>query len=64
MAAKSKGRLIGFFKGVKAELKRVNWPNRKEVMNYTTVVIFVCTVVAIGIWIFDSIFRAGLNLFL
>ncbi|MGM0378761.1 MAG: preprotein translocase subunit SecE [Bacillota bacterium] len=65
MASKSKGnKLANFFKGVKAELKRVNWPNKKELYSYTTVVIVVCTLVTIGIWIADSVFRAGLGLFL
>ncbi|MEA1972711.1 MAG: preprotein translocase subunit SecE [Candidatus Cloacimonadota bacterium] len=66
MATKSdkKGKKSSFFKGVKSELKRVSWPNRQELYSYTTVVIVVCVIVAIGLWFADSIFRAGLGLFL
>jgi preprotein translocase subunit SecE len=64
MAAKSKGKVSNFLKGVRSELKRVNWPNRKELYSYTTVVIVVCLLVAFGIWIADSVFQAGLGFFL
>lgn len=30
----------GFFKGVKSELGKVVWPTGKEVVNYTTIVVF------------------------
>lgn len=43
--------------GMKAELKKVIWPTRKELINYTTVVIVMCVVVALVVWIIDS----GLN---
>lgn len=64
MAVKSKSKTGNFFKGVKSELKRVNWPNKKELYSYTTVVIIVCSLVALGIWVADSIFRYGLGFFL
>lgn len=43
--------------GMKAELKKVIWPTKKELINYTSVVIVMCTVVALVVWIIDS----GLN---
>lgn len=43
--------------GVKSELKKVIWPTKKELINYTTVVIVMCAVVALVVWIIDS----GLN---
>ncbi len=43
--------------GMKAELKKVIWPTKKEVINYTTVVIVMCTIVALVVWIIDT----GLN---
>lgn len=64
MAAKSKGKVSNFLKGVRSELKRVNWPNRKELYSYTTVVVVVCVMVALGIWVADSLFQAGLGFFL
>ena len=43
--------------GVKSELKKVIWPTKKELINYTTVVIVMCAVVALVVWLIDS----GLN---
>ena len=53
---KKKGRSKGFIKSVRAELKKVSWPNRKELKSYTAVVISVCLLAALGIWIADSVF--------
>ncbi len=39
------GKIGKFFRQVKAELKKVNWPNREELTSYTTVVIV--TVIAL-----------------
>ena len=64
MAVKSKSKAGNFFKGVRSELKRVSWPNKKELYSYTVVVIVVCVVVAFGIWIADSFFRVGLEFLL
>ncbi len=47
----------GFFKGVKAELKKVTWPNRQELLSYTTVVLVLCGLMTAGIWVADSIFH-------
>jgi len=42
-----------FFRNVTAELKKVNWPNRKELTTYTIVVILTVLVVALIIWVWD-----------
>ncbi len=47
----------GFFKGVKAELKKVTWPTKKELLSYTTVVLVLCGFMTAGIWVADSIFH-------
>jgi preprotein translocase subunit SecE len=39
------GRIGKFFRQVRAELKKVNWPDREELISYTTVVII--TVIAL-----------------
>jgi preprotein translocase subunit SecE len=57
-------RSANFFKGVKSELKKVNWPNRKDMISYTTVVVVMCTVMSMFLWAVDSLFTSGLNLFL
>jgi preprotein translocase SecE subunit len=43
-----------FFKNVRAELKKVSWPTRSELKDYTIV----------GIYLFDTIFRGVLRLFI
>ncbi|SHH87734.1 preprotein translocase subunit SecE [Caloranaerobacter azorensis DSM 13643] len=45
----------GFFKGVKAELKKVSWPNKKQLVNYTTVVLVSCGLMALLVWLLDTI---------
>ncbi len=42
-----------FFRNVTAELKKVNWPSRKELTTYTIVVIITVLVVALIIWAWD-----------
>lgn len=54
----------GFFRGVKAEVKKVSWPNKKELVNHTAVVIAVCAIMALLVWILDSGLHALLSLFI
>ncbi|OPJ54909.1 preprotein translocase subunit SecE [Alkalithermobacter paradoxus] len=49
--AKSLGK---FLISTKSELKKVHWPNKKELTNYTTVVLASCLVMALLIWAIDS----------
>lgn len=42
-----------FFRNVIAELKKVNWPSRKELTTYTIVVIATVLIVALIIWVWD-----------
>jgi preprotein translocase subunit SecE len=46
-------RLVSYFKEGFAELKRVRWPNRKQVMNLTVVVVVTVLIMAILIYLFD-----------
>lgn len=43
-----------FFRNVMAELRKVNWPSRKELTTYTIVVIATVLVVAAIIFLWDS----------
>lgn len=65
-ATKQKGgpRPIKFLKSVWSELKKVSWPNKKEMTTYTTVVVVSVILMAIILWIFDSIFSFLLGLIL
>ena len=50
-----------FFKGTWAELKKVHWPTKKEVVTYTGVVLAAVLNMAVVLWILDSIFSLGLG---
>lgn len=65
-ATKQKGgiRPVKFLKSVWFELKKVSWPNKKEMTTYTTVVVVSVILMAIILWIFDSIFSFLLGLIL
>ena len=45
------------------ELKKVRWPNRKELKGYTTVVLSVVIAIAIYFYVFDWMLGRVLNLF-
>ena len=51
----------GFFKGVKAELKKVVWPTKKELINYTIVVFLVTIFIALIISVLDGLFAQLFN---
>lgn len=51
-----------YLKGVRAELKKVNWPNKTELKNHTAVVIVSCGLAIIVLWALDTFFGLGLNL--
>ena len=53
-----------FASGVKVEMKKVHWPTRRETMVYTGVVLSTVTVIAVLIWVLDSILSKGLSLIL
>lgn len=57
-------RPIKFLKSVWNELKKVSWPNKKEMINYTIVVVVAVILMAILLWIFDSLFSLLLGLIL
>lgn len=50
-----------YFKNVRAEIRKVIWPTRHELISFTGVVLFTCAVFGIGIWVVDSIFSTILQ---
>lgn len=48
-----KGKTGNFFKGVKAEMRKVIWPSKKDLVNYTLVVIGISVVVAALVYLID-----------
>ncbi len=53
-----------FFREVKAELKKVSWPNKQELVSYTGIVFISVVAVAALIWVIDSVFNEALRLIL
>jgi len=53
-----------YFKEVKVEMSKVNWPTKNQTVNYTLVVIGASAVVAAFLGALDYIFNLGLNFFL
>lgn len=43
-----------YLRGVWGELKKVHWPNRKQLLTYTGVVFVSVAIVAFLLWIVDS----------
>ncbi|QRN85333.1 preprotein translocase subunit SecE [Clostridia bacterium] len=50
-----------YFKGVWAELKKVNWPNRKELLTYSYVVVGAILASALLIYLADTVIAAILR---
>ena len=47
------GKTFGFFADSWAELKKVRWPNRKELTSYSIVVLVTVVLVTIYFWLLD-----------
>nr|WP_197998002.1 MULTISPECIES: preprotein translocase subunit SecE [Paenibacillus] len=45
--------MISFFSESWAELKKVRWPNRKELTNYTLIVLGTVVVMTLFFWVID-----------
>ncbi|MDO8555440.1 MAG: preprotein translocase subunit SecE [bacterium] len=49
-------KLTNYLKGTKLELKQVNWPTKKQTINFTLLVIGVSLFVAAFLGAFDKLF--------
>ena len=54
-------RLKTFFQNLKAELKRVVWPDRKRLIQNTATVLAICISVGVLLYVIDSILAGVLN---
>jgi preprotein translocase subunit SecE len=50
-----------FLREVRSELRKVAWPNRKELVSYTVVVLVTSLVLTLLIWGFDTIVREAVQ---
>ena len=53
-----------YFKETKAEMKKVSWPSRKEVLQHTEVVLVSIVIVGLALWVVDMAFGKILDIFL
>ncbi len=57
-------RITNYFKEVKIEMSKVNWPTKNQTINYTLVVIGASAIIAVFLSVLDYVFGLGLNIFL
>jgi preprotein translocase subunit SecE len=50
------GRLLKYFRDARSELRKVAWPNRKELITYTVIVLVTVAIVALFLGVFDVVF--------
>lgn len=62
--AEKKAKISEFFKGVKAEFKKITWPDKTSLFKQTVAVIGVSLVVGVMIAAMDSIIQVVVNLLL
>ena len=60
-------RIAKWMRELKSELKKVQWPSKKQVLKNTGIVILCVIVIGVFIWVFDAlahlIIQALMNLF-
>jgi len=64
LKTKMANKITTFLKEAKAELMKVNWPNKKQTINYTILVIGISMAVAIFLGSMDYIFSYLLKTFI
>ncbi len=57
-------RLVQFLREVRAELKRVVWPTRQQMVAFTTVTLITTTALTLYILVLDLVFKRGVLNFL
>lgn len=60
----NKGKLGTYFRGVRSELKKVIWPSKKDLLNYTAVVTALSAVVSIIVYVLDLGIHGVLKIFI
>ena len=48
-------RITNYFKGVRAEVARVSWPTRNEIISLTALILLLVVIVTLYIWGVDGI---------
>lgn len=53
--------VTGYFRNVRGELKKVQWPNKRETTVYSLLVVVFTVFVTLLIWLIDTIFSTLLS---
>ena len=56
-------RVVNYLKGVRAEVARVSWPTRNEIISLTALILLLVVIVTVYIWGIDGIIGTLLRLF-
>ncbi len=56
-------RIVNYLKGVRAEIARVTWPTRNEVISLTALILLLVVIVTVYIWGVDGIIGTVLRVF-
>ena len=56
-----KAGLAGFFKGVKAEFKKISWPDKTKLFKQSVAVVCISVVLGLLISVLDTIIQYGVN---
>ncbi len=54
--------ILKYFKGVRAEWGKINWPERQQVVAETIFVVVIVAVFTVAVYLMDIIFRGVLGL--
>jgi len=57
-------KIVQFLKDARTELQKVNWPTKKQTINYTATVVAISVAVALFLGALDFIFETILNKFI
>ncbi|MCL4425476.1 MAG: preprotein translocase subunit SecE [Firmicutes bacterium] len=55
------GGITRYFREVRNEVRKVIWPNRKQTMIFTAVVLITVAILAVFIWVADVVLSFGLG---
>jgi preprotein translocase subunit SecE len=60
---KEKQSVSKLFRNIKSEVKKVTWPTKEDVWQYTLVVLAMCLITSVAIGVLDAVFKFLFNLF-
>ena len=58
----TKDTIIEYFKGVKSEWGKITWPDRKQVITQTVVVLAVVVFFSLYIYVVDILLQGGISI--